>query len=382
MTDSDDLAPRGDPNPGIARLLVPGLFLPLVIALLAWVVVMLVAGGAPDVARLALHLGLALGVSLGLAGAAWALRRSHSNAAGPLWAATLLWLIALVPLSFMIAVPAKEGHLISGLERVIKVLARGNNRKKTAALDEAQLALIRAQLEGTTEEATPPPAQPDASSAAPTREDLLKGMLGVVTLPGVLPATAAEGGNQTDGAGEIFAHEDPDDGAPTLGKLLPDKIDRGEDGSCAWSAEPGPGACLYVQIDRVTRAAPVYEIGEEGWFQVALDPRAEKRGWIKPGGKYTPLGVLLGAGRPTYFAATWDRMVYAEPGGEGAPIQVPAGEVGYRAQLSRFLGGRLWLKLEVVPDACDEESEALAEGWVPAHAPDGRVWAWFKLDCE
>lgn len=138
-----------------------------------------------------------------------------------------------------------------------------------------------------------------------------------------------------------------------------------------------------------------------GWYLIGLPRDHFNKGWIGPtdAGKFRSLAELLEEGL-TYLTEDWDRQILNIPGTSDArPVagqnpkdtrensenrdkeDVPeetAKKIPVKLLETRVIGETLWLHIAVFDSICEVSTpKQIDQGWIPAHAKNGRPTVWF-----
>jgi hypothetical protein len=106
--------------------------------------------------------------------------------------------------------------------------------------------------------------------------------------------------------------------------------------------------------------------GRTGWVKTEIAPR-----------RFTKVLAEYSAGG----SRTWDRTLYAEPGGTPTKLAF-RGAIALRIRETKKVDGRTWLRVEARVDQCIEGSRRkLGEGWMPQHAEGGSLNVYYELSC-
>jgi hypothetical protein len=162
---------------------------------------------------------------------------------------------------------------------------------------------------------------------------------------------------------------------------------------CSWKRDidvgSAPGGCIYAESGYEIPSVAVFERRGE-WLRIALDSSGTRFGWVMSDDAFFhPMTDLLGESRLTYLNTRWNRRLYAAPDAKaiaagGRVARLSAGstsahaEQPYRAVRTVVVGGRLWLRVELLDKVCSaNEPRVIDTGWVPAQSSTGEQWAWF-----
>ena len=141
---------------------------------------------------------------------------------------------------------------------------------------------------------------------------------------------------------------------------------------------PRHSALPTEEYDYEAPGAVVLEARED-WFKVRL---SDGTAWVRASRTtaFHPLQRLL-ENYPTHLTDAFDNRLAATAGGTLSTR--PDSLAGRSVNVGEFreVGGRLWIKIEVVSwSLCESEKKpnVLARGWLPAHAPSGEPSVWFS----
>jgi hypothetical protein len=197
-----------------------------------------------------------------------------------------------------------------------------------------------------------------ATPALPRPGDPRAVLIGLLELPGVLPA--GEGATPAPPR-PLRVYRRPAADAPLLTTVrAADQLQRRE------YAYEAPGAVVRQRRD--------------GWYRIALAGGDD--GWIRAAdaGRFLALPELLVA-RLTYLGPYWDGWVWPDPGAgyPQAPRRLAGREQPVRVLATERIGDALWLQVEVLDrDPCDGgDARVVHGGWVPAYTAAGELVAWF-----
>lgn len=145
----------------------------------------------------------------------------------------------------------------------------------------------------------------------------------------------------------------------------------------------GPDEVEAREYDYEALAAVTYE-RRDSWHLIRLRaPEGELFGWLSPthGGYFRPLRHLLLSGL-TYLTDEWDGRLFPNPRAkvEFTRLEPSEGLREIDLKSSQDVDGALWLQIEILAAGrCEQAQEprAIAQGWIPAHAPNGQPNAWF-----
>jgi hypothetical protein len=126
--------------------------------------------------------------------------------------------------------------------------------------------------------------------------------------------------------------------------------------------------------------AAIVLLQRDRWFKVRV---ADGAAWVHASDRdqYFSLQELL-VKRPAYLTEAWDGTLAKAPGDRGRPAANPRRRrsIPIRFVESRDVRRALWLRIQVMSHTIyesDEPPRVVATGWVPAHAPAGKVVVWF-----
>ena len=197
-------------------------------------------------------------------------------------------------------------------------------------------------------------------------------------------------------AESVDVRVNPSTGAAVIARL-DEKGISSADGSkrfCSWAGDNDfgdpvpPRGCIYAESGYEIASVVVFE-QQCKWLRIALDNSATRFGWVMADDAFHPLSDLLSASRLTYLTPLWNRRLYDAP---DAKADIAGSRVSrlsaratngdftqpYRAVRTVSEQGRLWLRVELLDEACSvDEPRVIDTGWVPAQSATGEQWAWF-----
>lgn len=195
---------------------------------------------------------------------------------------------------------------------------------------------------------------------------------------------------------ELTVWDNPTSSASRIGTIDRHgiKLIKDADYHCKWQrdldVDRQPMGCIFTESGYEVPALAIVGATTGGWYRIALDAEGKQSGWVKATDGYHSLADLLAnTERLTYLAADWDGRLYRSATRSSevtaksanharAPDSSAAAETPYRVRRSTVAGGELWLEVEVLDEVCGEHDPRVQHtGWVPVHAADGHLWAWF-----
>jgi len=228
------------------------------------------------------------------------------------------------------------------------------------------------------------------STGAETRASNQR-LIGLLEVPELLERSGPESSSRTQPARpqRLSVHASPALNSPVIAVL-----DRAGTSDAAgvikclwWPAAQTFDRCAALEHGYEELSLMVYQVTDEGWFQVALGPGGNSRGWVKRarGSVFRDLPSLL-KGSMSYLTPGWTGQLFESPGRQRGSRTWSAGHGGQqggapsvRVKSAIRTTSGLWLKVEMLDTWCGESDppRVLASGWVPAHSASGDLVVWF-----